>query len=127
MVKLSFMTEFILMVLILPDGNVETLLFEIELSEKHLWKIFVSFTYGEFRSEAEFVTENEARSNSSFPYDDIDEAAEAQPLTSQTTTAGASGGNYIHEDQSPGKFWTSPFTLFSHINTNPYITSDLTN
>uniref|UniRef100_A0A4W6FY21 SRCR domain-containing protein n=1 Tax=Lates calcarifer TaxID=8187 RepID=A0A4W6FY21_LATCA len=51
---------------------------------------------GRFRSEAEVMMETDARSTSSFPYDDIDEAAEAQPLTSQAATAGASRD--IHED-----------------------------
>lgn len=57
-----------------------------------------------FRSDAEFVTENDAQSASSVPYDDIDEVTESQPLTSQATTAVASGGDFIHEDRSAGKF-----------------------
>ncbi|XP_038586007.1 scavenger receptor cysteine-rich type 1 protein M160-like [Micropterus salmoides] len=58
---------------------------------------------GRFRSEAEVITESDTRSNASFSYDDIDEAAEAQPLTSKAATAGPTGDNYIHEgalDQS---------------------------
>ncbi|XP_041802231.1 antigen WC1.1 [Chelmon rostratus] len=50
-------------------------------------------------SKAQVFTESEAQSASSFPYDDIDEAAEARPLTSQA----ASGDNDFHEgvlDQS---------------------------
>ncbi|XP_045911254.1 scavenger receptor cysteine-rich type 1 protein M130 isoform X2 [Micropterus dolomieu] len=43
---------------------------------------------GRFRSEAEVITESDTRSNASFSYDDIDEAAEAQPLTSKAATAG---------------------------------------
>lgn len=105
MVKLSFVTWKVY----LPGFHFACRNVEHWKSEKHLWQCFVSFIWGEFRSEAEFITENDAQSNSSFPYDDIDEVTEAQPLTSQTTATGASGGNDIHEDQSPGKFWTSPF------------------
>ncbi|XP_070825415.1 scavenger receptor cysteine-rich type 1 protein M130 [Chaetodon trifascialis] len=53
--------------------------------------------------KAEVITESEARSTSSFPYDDIDEETEAQPLTFQATTAAASGDKDLHEgvlDQS---------------------------
>lgn len=52
------------------------------------------------------ITEHDAQSASSLPYDDIDEADEARPLTSQADTAGASGDNYIQSslDQSTGKF-----------------------
>ncbi|XP_067447489.1 scavenger receptor cysteine-rich type 1 protein M160 isoform X2 [Thunnus thynnus] len=56
-----------------------------------------------FRSEAEFIEEHDARSTSSFSYDDIDEVDEARPLTSQADSAGTSGENYIPEsalDQS---------------------------
>uniref|UniRef100_A0A3Q1HC17 SRCR domain-containing protein n=1 Tax=Anabas testudineus TaxID=64144 RepID=A0A3Q1HC17_ANATE len=58
------------------------------------------FSRGRFRSDAEFVTENDAQSASSVPYDDIDEVTESQPLTSQATTAVASGGDFIHEDRN---------------------------
>ncbi|XP_056241245.1 scavenger receptor cysteine-rich type 1 protein M160 [Seriola aureovittata] len=64
------------------------------------------FGRGRLRSEAEFITENDARSTSSFSYDDIDEA-EAEPLRSHATTAGASRDNNIQQDtlnQSDGKF-----------------------
>lgn len=66
------------------------------------------------------MMETDARSTSSFPYDDIDEAAEAQPLTSQAATAGASRD--IHEDalnKSDGKFRTSPISSFSHFFQTP--------
>ncbi|GLD45659.1 scavenger receptor cysteine-rich type 1 protein M130-like protein [Lates japonicus] len=46
-----------------------------------------ALAHGRFRSEAEVMMETDARSTSSFPYDDIDEAAEAQLLTSQAATA----------------------------------------
>ncbi|XP_037629892.1 scavenger receptor cysteine-rich type 1 protein M130 [Sebastes umbrosus] len=52
---------------------------------------------GRFPSETEVVTENDARSTSSFPYDDIDDIAVAQPLTSKAATAAASGDNDNHE------------------------------
>ncbi|XP_022618651.1 scavenger receptor cysteine-rich type 1 protein M130-like [Seriola dumerili] len=55
------------------------------------------FGRGRFRSEAEFITENDARSTSSFSYDDIDEA-EAEPLHSHATTAGASRDKNIQQD-----------------------------
>ncbi|XP_044208356.1 scavenger receptor cysteine-rich type 1 protein M160 isoform X2 [Thunnus albacares] len=61
------------------------------------------FGHGRFRSEAEFIEEHDARSTSSFSYDDIDEVDEARPLTSQADSAGTSGENYIPEsalDQS---------------------------
>ncbi|XP_078026342.1 scavenger receptor cysteine-rich type 1 protein M130 isoform X1 [Epinephelus lanceolatus] len=51
----------------------------------------------------EVITENDAHSTSSLPYDDIDDMLEAQHLTSQVATSGASGDNYMHEgalDQS---------------------------
>lgn len=51
----------------------------------------------------EVITENDAHSASSLPYDDIDDMLEAQHLTSQVATSGASGDNYMHEgalDQS---------------------------
>nr|XP_020473602.1 antigen WC1.1-like [Monopterus albus] len=48
------------------------------------------FSGGRFRSEAEVTKENKAHSTSSFSYDDIDEATEAQALTSQAATANAS-------------------------------------
>eukprot|EP00064_Thunnus_orientalis_P002348 superscaffoldBa00000166_g2355 len=51
-----------------------------------------------FRSEAEFIEEHDARSTSSFSYDDIDEVDEARPLTSQADSAGTSGENYIPEN-----------------------------
>ncbi|XP_078110438.1 scavenger receptor cysteine-rich type 1 protein M160 isoform X2 [Sander vitreus] len=41
------------------------------------------FSLSRFKSETEVITENDAQSASSFPYDDIDEA---QPLTSQAAT-----------------------------------------
>ncbi|XP_044065919.1 scavenger receptor cysteine-rich type 1 protein M160-like [Siniperca chuatsi] len=55
------------------------------------------FVHGRFRSDAEVIMESDERSNASFSYDDIDEAAKARPLTSQAATAGAAGDNYIHE------------------------------
>ncbi|XP_035863944.1 scavenger receptor cysteine-rich type 1 protein M160-like [Sander lucioperca] len=41
------------------------------------------FSLSRFKSETEVITENDAQSTSSFPYDDIDEA---QPLTAQAAT-----------------------------------------
>lgn len=61
-------------------------------------------------SEAEVIMEHDAQSTSSFPYDDIDEAVEAQLLTSQGATSDASRDNYRREDaldQGDGKFWTN--------------------
>lgn len=79
---------------------------------------FVAVVHAEFISEAKVIMEGEARSTSSFPYDDIDEAVEARPLTSQAATAGASGQNYFFEegvlDHSTGKFCTCLITSFSH-------------
>ncbi|XP_054465198.1 scavenger receptor cysteine-rich type 1 protein M130 isoform X1 [Anoplopoma fimbria] len=74
------------------------------------------FSRGGFRSEAEVITENDARSTSSFPYDDIDDVAVARPLTSGAATACATGDDRIHEgapEQSPGKFPTSLNAFFS--------------
>ncbi|XP_031732388.1 scavenger receptor cysteine-rich type 1 protein M160 [Anarrhichthys ocellatus] len=51
--------------------------------------------HGRLRSESEVVMETDAPSTSSFPYDDIDNPAAAQPLISQAATAGASGGDCI--------------------------------
>ncbi|KAF1390871.1 hypothetical protein PFLUV_G00062580 [Perca fluviatilis] len=52
------------------------------------------FNLSRFKSETEVITENDARSTSSFPYDDIDEA---QPLTSQVATD-ADSRNNINQD-----------------------------
>ncbi|KAL7399027.1 hypothetical protein ABVT39_018790 [Epinephelus coioides] len=46
----------------------------------------------------EVITENDAHSASSLPYDDIDDMLEDQHLTSQVATSGASGDNYMRED-----------------------------
>ncbi|XP_026189180.1 scavenger receptor cysteine-rich type 1 protein M130 [Mastacembelus armatus] len=51
------------------------------------------FSHGRFRSESEMMAENDSQSNTSFPYDDIDKATEAQPLTSLAATA-----THIHDD-----------------------------
>ncbi|XP_026010124.1 scavenger receptor cysteine-rich type 1 protein M130-like [Astatotilapia calliptera] len=56
------------------------------------------FSRGRFRSETEFVSENDGRSVSSLPYDDIDEADEARPLTFPATTAPAAQDINVHED-----------------------------
>ncbi|KAL3974047.1 neuroligin [Sarotherodon galilaeus] len=56
------------------------------------------FSRGRFRSETEFVSENDGRSVSSLPYDDIDEADEARPLTFPATTAPAARDINVHED-----------------------------
>ncbi|XP_047187233.1 scavenger receptor cysteine-rich type 1 protein M160 isoform X3 [Scophthalmus maximus] len=48
--------------------------------------------------KAEVIMEHDAQSTSSFPYDDIDEAVEAQLLTSQGATSDASRDNYRRED-----------------------------
>ncbi|XP_070694977.1 scavenger receptor cysteine-rich type 1 protein M130 [Pempheris klunzingeri] len=72
---------------------------------------------GRFRSNAEFTTENDAHSTSSLPYDDIDEAAESHPLTSQASDAGASGGSYIQEgvlDQREGTNHTQQILTCNH-------------
>ncbi|KAM7410829.1 hypothetical protein PAMA_020998 [Pampus argenteus] len=66
------------------------------------------FSRDRIRSEAGFFTEHEARSTSSFPYDDIDDVEEALPLTSKAYAAGASGGGGIPETAS-GKFHTHTF------------------
>ncbi|XP_040009026.1 antigen WC1.1 [Xiphias gladius] len=61
------------------------------------------FNRGRFRSQTDVIKENDAHSNSSFPYDDVDEAVEAQPLTSHAAIDVASRVNYFHEgapDQS---------------------------
>ncbi|TDH11092.1 hypothetical protein EPR50_G00080460 [Perca flavescens] len=52
------------------------------------------FNLSRIKSETEVITENDARSTSSFPYDDIDEA---QPLTSQAATD-ADSRNNINQD-----------------------------
>lgn len=79
---------------------------------------FGAVVHAGFISEAEVIMEGDAQSTSSFPYDDIDKVAEAQPLTSQAATAGASGQNYFLEEgvlvQSTGKFCTCLITSFSH-------------
>ncbi|TMS16568.1 Scavenger receptor cysteine-rich type 1 protein M160, partial [Larimichthys crocea] len=50
------------------------------------------FSNGRFRSEAEVITENDAKSIS---YDDVGEAAESQPLTSPAVPAGTSGDSFF--------------------------------
>lgn len=60
-----------------------------------------------FRSEADFITENDAPSASSLPYDDIAEATEAQPLNPSGTMAVASRDSYMNDDglgENAGKF-----------------------
>ncbi|XP_025757470.1 uncharacterized protein LOC102081748 isoform X1 [Oreochromis niloticus] len=57
-----------------------------------------TFFHSGFRSEAEFFSENDGRSVSSLPYDDIDEADEARPLTFPGTTAPAARDVNVHED-----------------------------
>lgn len=72
-----------------------------------MWKCVVPVIYVGFRSEAKVIMEGDARSNSSFSYDDIDDVAQARPLNTQAATAGASGQNYFHEGvlhQRAGKF-----------------------
>ncbi|XP_068588843.1 scavenger receptor cysteine-rich type 1 protein M160 [Cebidichthys violaceus] len=54
--------------------------------------------HGRLRSEPEVVTENDARSTSSFPYDDIDDPAVAQPLISPAATDGASGDDRVQNE-----------------------------
>lgn len=81
----------------------------------YLWRSVVAVVHAGFPSETEVVTENDARSTSSFPYDDIDDMAVGQPLTSKAATAAASGDNDIHEGdlhQSAGKFGTGLITSF---------------
>ncbi|XP_028265910.1 scavenger receptor cysteine-rich type 1 protein M160 [Parambassis ranga] len=51
-----------------------------------------------FRSEADFISENDAPSASSLPYDDIDEATEAQPLNPPGVMAAASRDSYMNDD-----------------------------
>lgn len=74
-----------------------------------LWEYIscVAFVHADFRSESD-ITERDARSASSLPYDDIDEVVEAQPLTSQAASTGALRGRSIQQDgtlnQSDGKF-----------------------
>lgn len=84
---------------------------------------FVAVVHAGFRSQTDVIKENDAHSNSSFPYDDVDEAVEAQPLTSHAAIDVASRVNYFHEgapDQSDGKFWTPSISSFSHLNTNTF-------
>ncbi|KAK2851022.1 hypothetical protein Q5P01_007298 [Channa striata] len=56
------------------------------------------FSRGRFRSESEVILDSDGRSVSSFHYDDVDEAVDTQPLTSQGSVTGASGDNHLHED-----------------------------
>ncbi|XP_041655928.1 scavenger receptor cysteine-rich type 1 protein M130 isoform X1 [Cheilinus undulatus] len=50
------------------------------------------FSLSGFRPESKFITEGEAHSSSSLPYDDVDEAiTDARPLTSKTAFAVVSG------------------------------------
>lgn len=56
------------------------------------------FSPGRFRSEDEFITDNDGHSVSSLPYDDIAEAEEARPLTSPGTAAPADRDANMHED-----------------------------
>ncbi|KAM7404253.1 hypothetical protein PAMP_011619 [Pampus punctatissimus] len=84
------------------------------------------FSRGRFRSEAGFFTEHEARSTSSFPYDDIDEVEEALPLTAQAYAAGASGGGDIPEsafDQNGVTYEVDdPLENYDDIEADPVIT-----
>ncbi|XP_067384291.1 scavenger receptor cysteine-rich type 1 protein M130 [Channa argus] len=56
------------------------------------------FSHGRFRSESETMMDNDGRSISSFHYDDVDEAVEDRPLTSQASTTEASGDKNLQED-----------------------------
>lgn len=63
-----------------------------------------------FRPNSDIIMESDGRSNTSLPYDDIDEAVEAQ--TSPVATAAASGDKFFREgalDQSSGKFQSHLF------------------
>lgn len=74
------------------------------------WKCVAAVVPAGFRSEAEVITENDAKSIS---YDDVGEAAESQPLTSPAVPAGTSGDSFFGDDalnQHSGKFWTSLIT-----------------
>ncbi|KAM3616980.1 uncharacterized protein V6R79_000555 [Siganus canaliculatus] len=66
------------------------------------------FNRSMLQSRAEGMMERDARSTSSYPYDDIDEAVEAKPLRSQTPPAGASESQSDFRnpgpEQSSGKF-----------------------
>ncbi|KAM9342394.1 scavenger receptor cysteine-rich type 1 protein M130 [Pholidichthys leucotaenia] len=57
------------------------------------------FSRTRIKSDTEFVTENDAHSTSSLPYDDVDEATELQPLTATGTMAAASRNDDGHEDK----------------------------
>ncbi|KAM8754641.1 scavenger receptor cysteine-rich type 1 protein M130 [Acanthopagrus schlegelii] len=60
-----------------------------------------ALSQGKFGPNSDIIVESDGRSNTSLPYDDIDEAVEAQ--TSPAATAAASGDTFFHEaavDQS---------------------------
>lgn len=74
------------------------------LSSLLFWKSVVAIVHVEFGPNSDIIMESDGRSNTSLPYDDIDEAVEAQ--TSPAATAAASGDKFFHEaavDQSTGK------------------------
>ncbi|XP_073326332.1 scavenger receptor cysteine-rich type 1 protein M160 [Pagrus major] len=56
-----------------------------------------ALSHGMFRPNADFITESDGRSNTSLPYDDIDEVVEAQPQTSPDATAADSGDKFFRE------------------------------
>ena len=71
-------------------------------------KLFAAVFRAGFRSDSEVIAGQDARSNSSYPYDDIDEMEEGRPLTSQADTDAASGDYMPMPDSAPdesaGKF-----------------------
>lgn len=76
--------------------------------------------------KAEVIMEHDAQSTSSFPYDDIDEAVEAQLLTSQGATSDASRDNYRREDalDQDGEIYEvdDPLENYDDIEASPEIT-----
>lgn len=81
--------------MMLPSKEVEFESGEYE----HVENEMEDFRGGRFRSDSDFAREDERRSDSPLPYDDIEELAEAQPLTAAADAADASEGGSMHEDK----------------------------
>lgn len=78
---------------------------QVEMKDsKRFCNFLLLFFRAGFRSESE----QDGRSNTSYPYDDIDEMEEGRPLTKVDTDAAS--GDYMPmpdsvPDESAGKFW----------------------
>ncbi|XP_053173316.1 antigen WC1.1 [Scomber japonicus] len=80
------------------------------------------FRRGRFRSDSEVIAGHDARSNSSYPYDDIDEMEEGRPLTSQADTDAASGDYMPMPDNGVTYEVDDPQENYDDIEASPEVT-----